>query len=95
MAGFEGKVISTGSQAAIEHMTLQIEGMTCSSCSSAVEAALKQIDGVHSAAVNLLAAQAEVNALDCRVDRLQMKMLSFDTRLERCQNATIAFWGLR
>ena len=41
-------------------LTLQIEGMTCSSCSSAVESALRSQKGVVSAAVNLLAGRAEV-----------------------------------
>ena len=60
MAGFEARILSDGALAALDQMTLQIDGMTCSSCSSAVEAALRQIDGVHSASVNLLAAKAEV-----------------------------------
>ncbi|PKM62188.1 MAG: hypothetical protein CVU97_06270, partial [Firmicutes bacterium HGW-Firmicutes-21] len=32
----------------------QIEGMTCASCSAAVEKAVKKLDGVSSASVNLL-----------------------------------------
>ena len=39
---------------------LSIEGMTCSACSSAVEAALRAVPGVHEAAVNLLSGVAEV-----------------------------------
>ena len=40
--------------------TLRISGMTCSSCSSAVERALQQLPGVSEAGVNLLACTAEV-----------------------------------
>lgn len=42
---------------------LRIEGMTCSACSSAVEAALRALPGVHEAGVNLLSGVAEVGAL--------------------------------
>ena len=41
---------------------LRIEGMTCSACSSAVEAALHAVPGVHEAAVNVLSGIAEVGA---------------------------------
>lgn len=39
---------------------LRVGGMTCSSCSSAVEAALRGVPGVQEASVNLLAGTAEV-----------------------------------
>ena len=42
------------------HQLLQIDGMTCSACSSAVESALRAVPGVHDAAVNLLSGVAEV-----------------------------------
>lgn len=56
-AGFEGEVVQ---EADSNSLTLQVEGMTCSSCSSAVEKALASQKGVVSAAVNLLAKRAEV-----------------------------------
>ena len=56
-AGFEGEVVQ---EADSNTVTLQVEGMTCSSCSSAVENALNAQKGVVSAAVNLLAKRAEV-----------------------------------
>ncbi len=43
---------------------LRIEGMTCSACSSAVEAALHAVPGVHEAAVNVLSGIAEVGVLE-------------------------------
>ena len=58
-AGFEGELMQ---EADSNSITLQIEGMTCSSCSSAVETALRSQRGVVSAAVNLLAKRAEVIA---------------------------------
>lgn len=57
-AGFEGELMH---EADSNCLTLQIEGMTCSSCSSAVESALRSQKGVVSAAVNLLAGIAEVH----------------------------------
>ena len=39
---------------------LQVGGMTCGSCSSAVESALRAVPGVQAAAVNLLSGVAEV-----------------------------------
>jgi copper chaperone CopZ len=59
-AGFEGELMQ---EADSNCLTLQIEGMTCSSCSSAVESALRSQKGVVSAAVNLLAGRAEVCTL--------------------------------
>ena len=59
-AGFEGKLLQEADSNAL---TLQIEGMTCGSCSSAVESALRSQKGVVSAAVNLLAGRAEVTTL--------------------------------
>lgn len=56
-AGFEGEVVQ---EADSNTVTLQVEGMTCSSCSSAVENAVASQKGVISAAVNLLAKRAEV-----------------------------------
>lgn len=57
-AGFEGEVLQ---QADSNTITLRIEGMTCGSCSSAVETALRSQKGVVAAAVNLLAKRAEVH----------------------------------
>ena len=40
---------------------LRVGGMTCGSCSAAVEAALRAVPGVQAAAVNLLSGVAEVD----------------------------------
>lgn len=59
-AGFSGRLISKTDGGADRTVTLHVTGMTCSSCSSAVEKALRAQLGVKSATVNLLANRAEV-----------------------------------
>jgi len=44
----------------VRNVTLNIEGMTCASCSSAVERALKKQNGVQTASVNLATNKATV-----------------------------------
>lgn len=56
-AGFEAAVVAKGES---DVQLLQVEGMTCSSCSAAVEGALQRRPGVLSAAVNLITGVAEV-----------------------------------
>ena len=41
---------------------ISVKGMTCSSCSSAVEKSLKALPGVNAVSVSLLAESAEVMA---------------------------------
>lgn len=41
-------------------VSLQVEGMTCASCVGRVEAALKKVDGVQSASVNLATERADI-----------------------------------
>ena len=45
-AGFEGNVVGRGAVADSDSALLRISGMTCSSCSSAVETALLGHNGV-------------------------------------------------
>ena len=63
MAGFEATIVSSDARVSGDHIVLQIEGMSCSSCSTAVEKALQAIHGVQAASVNLLAGKAEVDIL--------------------------------
>ncbi len=42
------------------NVSLQVEGMTCASCVGRVEAALKKVDGVQSASVNLATERADI-----------------------------------
>lgn len=64
-SGFACSSLETGEAAALH---LQIGGMTCSTCSGAVESALRGTPGVTEAAVNLLTNKAEVRSepLPCR-----------------------------
>ena len=45
-AGFEARVVGRGAQADSDSAMLRVSGMTCSSCSSAVEQALLNHKGV-------------------------------------------------
>ena len=66
-AGFAGQVVSTADvQQVDQQLLLHISGMTCSSCSTAVEKALQATPGVRSAAVSLVQSRAEVRPCLCR-----------------------------
>jgi Cu+-exporting ATPase len=52
---------------------LGVEGMTCAACSAAVERALKKLDGVHSASVNLMTSLAAVEYDPAVVKLSQLK----------------------
>ncbi len=52
---------------------LGVEGMTCAACSAAVERALKKLDGVHSASVNLMTNRAAVEYDPAVVKLSQLK----------------------
>ena len=53
----------TGFAVATQQLNLGIEGMTCASCVARVEKALKKVEGVTDARVNLATEQAQVIAL--------------------------------
>ena len=57
----------------IETVTLPVEGMTCASCVARVEKALKRVEGVSAAAVNLATEKATVEFDPAKVtlERLQ------------------------
>ena len=57
-AGFEARLLGSGDDSM---MRLSIGGMTCGSCSNAIEAALKSTDGVRSVSVSLITSTAEVD----------------------------------
>lgn len=52
--------------------TIQVEGMSCEHCKSAVSGALNNLDGVSQADVNLEAGTVEVNYDDAKVDYAAM-----------------------
>ena len=66
-AGFQGLVVGTADLEQVDQQLLvRITGMTCSSCSTAVEKALQAVPGVRSAAVSLVQSRAEVRP-PCRM----------------------------
>ncbi|AVQ35234.1 copper chaperone CopZ [Staphylococcus kloosii] len=52
--------------------TIQVEGMSCEHCKSAVSGALNNLDGVSQADVDLEAGTVEVNYDDAKVDDAAM-----------------------
>jgi Cu+-exporting ATPase len=58
---------------AYKKIELGVEGMTCAACSAAVERALKKLDGVHSASVNLMTNRAAVEYDPAVVKLSQLK----------------------
>ena len=62
-----------GYQVAEEEVTLKVMGMSCASCVSKVETALKSLDGVTYAGVNLQAEMARVRYLSGVVTQAQLK----------------------
>ena len=65
---------------------IPVAGMTCAACSSAVERALEKVPGVESAAVNLLAERATVEADESvPVERLieTVREAGYETKTER------------
>lgn len=61
MDALKSAVVKAGYSVAAQSLQLKIEGMTCASCVSRVEKALKQVPGVLSASVNLATEAAEVS----------------------------------
>ena len=54
--GYEAKKV----ESTLKSITIPIEGMTCSACSSAVERSLKKLDGAHEVYVNLTTEKAMI-----------------------------------
>jgi P-type Cu+ transporter len=70
--GIMDKVKDVGYGVATGQIELPITGMTCANCSRAVERALKKLDGVISAAVNLASERASVDYIPGMVSRSDM-----------------------
>jgi P-type Cu+ transporter len=56
-----------------KEVTLMVEGMTCASCSSAVERSLKKVDGVEIASVNLATNKATIKYDGSKVKIAELK----------------------
>lgn len=74
----------------LSNITLDVKGMTCSSCTSAVESALKEIDGVESVTVNLVTNTAKVLYVASRVGPRSLITIieetGFDATLSSVEN---------
>ncbi len=66
-------ISDAGYGVAMEKKTFAITGMTCASCVSNVEKALKEVDGVISASVNLATEKATVEYLSGEVNLISLK----------------------
>ena len=60
MAGVAEAVARAGFEVGRENLAMNVEGMTCAACASRVEQALKRVEGVFDARVNLALERAEV-----------------------------------
>jgi len=65
--------LAPAATAGTETATLDIEGMTCASCSNFVERALSRTPGVRRAVVNLATEKATVDFLPAQIDRAGLK----------------------
>ncbi|WP_291491941.1 heavy metal translocating P-type ATPase [Desulfurella sp.] len=54
----------------MEKVTLNLEGMNCASCALSIEKALKKVDGVETANVNLVSEKATILGVDLKADVL-------------------------
>ncbi|WP_345232719.1 heavy metal translocating P-type ATPase [Hymenobacter saemangeumensis] len=63
----------TAAPAATETATLNIEGMTCASCSNFVERALSRTPGVQRAVVNLATEKATIDFVPAQINRAGLK----------------------
>ncbi|MBN1400585.1 MAG: copper-translocating P-type ATPase [Anaerolineae bacterium] len=72
------KIRASGYDAAVQHIMLPIEGMTCAACVRHVERALNRLEGVVSANVNLATERASVSYLPKAVSLDDMKQAVSD-----------------
>ena len=68
-----GEPVNLPPSAPTETATLNIEGMTCASCSNFVERALSRTPGVQRATVNLASEKATVEYLPTQIDRVGLR----------------------
>lgn len=81
-----GKLVTTVQDAGYEvrsqRVDIPVGGMTCSSCVATIEAALKQVDGVLSASVNLATERATVEYVPAQVTLADLKRAIVDAGYE-------------
>ncbi len=57
----------------MKNITLDVKGMTCGHCKSAVNGALEELEGVVKVEVNLETGKVEVNFDESKVDETKLK----------------------
>jgi len=67
------KVKAVGYEPVLSHIDLGVQGMTCANCVGRVERALKKVDGVIGATVNLATERASIEYLPASVSPGQLK----------------------
>jgi Cu+-exporting ATPase len=82
----------------LKNKTLQIEGMHCASCVSAVEKSLKKVDGVEDASVNLAAESASVSFDDEKVSDADLQQAvesaGYSLQKDEAQTRTLKIEGM-
>ncbi len=85
---FRRAVVDVGYQVPIDELTLDVRGMTCSSCVAHVEGALKELPGVVNATVNLGLGTARVEYIPNLVTTSQMKRAIDDVGYQATERST-------
>lgn len=57
----------------MKNLTLDVKGMTCGHCQSAVNGALKELEGIENVEVNLETGKVDVSYDESKVDQAKMK----------------------
>jgi Cu+-exporting ATPase len=95
-----GAVEKAGYRVAVEPVSLSITGMTCASCVTRVEKALKKVPGVQDASVNLATEKAQVQAAGVTAEALIAAVrkagyeasLTRDTHEEKTSGGLPTWW---
>ncbi len=90
LADFQQAVADVGYTVTIAELTLDVRGMTCSSCVAHVEGALEALPGVLDAVVNLGLGTAHVQYIPGVVTTNQMKRAVRDVGYEAVERSTAA-----
>jgi len=99
LAALSGAVASVGYDVRRSSHVFEIEGMTCATCVGRVERALRSVEGVISATVNLASGEARVIALDGQFDPARavaaVAKAGYHARLKRTAVGRASEWRAR
>ncbi len=82
VTGLAKTIVDQGYGVSVSRITLPVQGMTCAACVSAVENALKELDGVVSAAVNFATEKATIEYFPSQVGLRDFKKVIKDAGYE-------------